>query len=392
MLETDMWNIESIKSILVKNDIEVNCCTNKEMECESVYDLFRILVPDRILAFDPKSIFSIKDYHEIFERMIELTKVLERENLCISGSSESIIEFSIKSSSKKNFDFSIEQNGSKWISEEFFEHFNKYIEELLGCTYLIIPGDIITLVYLPISTAELIAENIVSMQSTDRLARALEGEVDIYDIEFRDISTRVQQGYTSRGETIVTHLIKASLNEVRCKEDESISQLEYVFKYVPEMSEIDFTLQNRFGETPYELLKQRGLLNCDFGNSMYSLKQTMSYKAFLEREMCEDSLHMKIDKRIISILESVLDKDSEIRIPKNIQLFFCCSHLKEYYFGQDNLTIRMWRDKEGGVKGFEFFAQKAGNGNNVITKAFTFSEVQSAIELLSNYINNSLWE
>jgi len=375
---------KKIVKILRKNKIEFTEPSADILVSDNLLDVFIAVLPNRTHYFDPKCIGEKEVYTDILCALAECTNgEFLPENVVVTGTKEDIISLSFVFNEKKKT-LKIEQNDSRWFSDSFVYRLKNFTQRNLPGRFLDIPGDLATFVYLPKAVATKIHKAIFTFHTSDLLAEALETIETIetvYTIDFYGIPNKVQAGYTTQGETIMTHLIK----NLAGKNNELLILLIWRL-YDIDGSGISYFSQNQHGEAPYELLRDKGLL--ERVNEIYYIQKTTPYHEYRENRMDGPVCLFEHIKPIVNALDSEL---KNMRIPDKLTYNFECSHLTEYYAGQSSLTITTWTEPGQGHIGFHILINKGRKISDIINKRFKLDEVNLVIDLVRKYINHELW-
>ncbi|NRB36930.1 MAG: hypothetical protein HRU20_00515 [Pseudomonadales bacterium] len=377
--------LKNIQELLKKNCISFETDISKIGSESDLLEIFEKLTPTRFLQYDPECIDCIENYIYVLGQHAEITQgEFSPENISVKGSIEKTItlEFLHNGKAKK---LKINQDSSTWVTDSFDEKLFSFCKKELQGNFLILPSydQMAAAVYLPKKVVTKIQKTFLGMEDADAIVDYIVNGGCPTTINWEYTLPAAFNGYTSKGETVATAVIKAKIPDTVGNIYHPYTFTEGVFEQFMNGLPINLSLQNKFGETPYQISLE--------GDSEF-LKNLLGKKGEFCIKFSEIYYrkHLELSANILSLLEPLKENLEGMFFHKysySGKLSF--SSVENCIEGENVFNI-FSRDNGSEVT-YDIFAQKAGNEENTIIETYRSDKIDDIRELIESYCNNTLW-
>ena len=209
--------------------------------------IFSELMPERYCSYDAEIIDDIDGYHSVIQSHMQATLgEWAAKDISISGTvdSEVVIDF-LHDGKKVKWKF--EQNGTDYVSDDFYQKLNSWTSRNLGGKFVSLPtyGQDVAFVYLPKKSAAKVDTFIGKTITANKFVNHFRGDEDIpgsfWDLRYdKRFNINCQD---DSGETALTAAIKSKNTR------KALEALE-------EPIEVNPAVKNRSGRSPLQLARE----------------------------------------------------------------------------------------------------------------------------------------
>lgn len=212
--------------------------------------IFSELMPERVCSYDTETIDDVDGYHSVIRSHMQATLgEWVAKDVIISGELDSEISIEFLHDGKK-VKWKFEQNGSDYVSEDFYKKLNSWVSKNLGGKFVSLRtyGQDVAFVYLPKKSAAKVDTFTDNAITANRFVQHFRGDDDLpgsfWDLRFNkrfDINCQDDSGETALTAAIKTKNSKKALEALG------------------EAIEVDPFVKNKSGISPLQLSRQMGL-------------------------------------------------------------------------------------------------------------------------------------
>lgn len=389
--------LTKIKELLKKHNVKFEANLGDLDSSDDLFQIFENLTPSRFLHYDPECIDDNNSYIRLLLQHAEITQSeFEPKNISVEGSLNKTITLKFEYLNKLR-KFKIFQDESSWVADDFYDRLNKFTQKELDSRYFILPtiDQTTAVVYLPKKVVNIINKNYLGIQSADDIVEFLSHGGLPEHINWNYTAPDVYDSFTSKGETIATAIHKANLPGSPYP---PFTVTEGFFEQFLDATPLNIYLQNKQGETPYQLaLKgESDILKALLGREN---KEWISFNTLISKKVFGSLLH--VTEEMLKIIEPLGECLESMKFGSNSsphEILF--SSDDNFITGENSFSIASWKNSSFPIKSIEsckkepyykVFIQKSGNSAHTINRYYSENEIGDIRTLINKYCTNTLW-